>query len=107
MPTPSIALVGDYNPDVAAHRAIPLAIELASRESEPPGVTWLSTEALVSTPDDALFSSQEFRVTNSSVVRLQISYNARAEMQNARNRTAQKPLECNSPPGRQDNSNLA
>jgi hypothetical protein len=56
MPTPSIALVGDYNPDVTAHRAIPLAIELASRESEPPGVTWLSTEALVSTPDDALFS---------------------------------------------------
>src|SRR5882762_5958087 len=106
MPTPSIALVGDYNPDVTAHRAIPLAIELASRESELPGVTWLSTEALVSTPDDALFSSQEFRVTNSSVVRLQISYNARAEMQNARNRTAQKPLECNSPRGRQDNSNL-
>jgi hypothetical protein len=105
MPTPSIALVGDYNPDVTAHRAIPLAIELASRESEPPGVTWLSTEALVSTP--TMRSSQEFRVTNSSVVRLQISYNARAEMQNARNRTAQKPLECNSPRGRQDNSNLA
>ena len=105
MPTPSIALVGDYNPDVAAHRAIPLAIELASWKTEPPGVTWLSTEALVSTPDDALFS--EFRVTNSRVVRLQISYNARAEMQNARNRTAQRPLECNSPRGRQDNSNLA
>ncbi|MEY2607661.1 MAG: hypothetical protein QOH31_5515 [Verrucomicrobiota bacterium] len=47
------------------------------------------------------------RVTNSSVARLQISYNARAEMQNARNRTAQKPLECNSPRERQDNSNLA
>jgi hypothetical protein len=54
MPTPSIALVGDYDPDVIAHRAIPLAVELASRETEPTGVTWLSTEALVSTPDDAL-----------------------------------------------------
>jgi CTP synthase (UTP-ammonia lyase) len=54
MPIPSIALVGDYDPAVAAHRAIPLAIELASRETEPPGVSWLSTEALVWTPEDAL-----------------------------------------------------
>jgi len=59
MPRPSIALVGDYDPDVTTHRAIPLAIELASWKTEPPGVTWLSTEALVSTPDDAL--SLEFR----------------------------------------------
>jgi CTP synthase (UTP-ammonia lyase) len=55
MPTRSIALIGDYDPEVTAHRAIPLAVELASRETEPTGVTWLSTEALVSTPDDALF----------------------------------------------------
>jgi CTP synthase (UTP-ammonia lyase) len=54
MPTPSIAIVGDYDPDIIAHRALPLAIELASRETEALGVTWLSTEALVSTPDDAL-----------------------------------------------------
>jgi CTP synthase (UTP-ammonia lyase) len=55
MPTRSIALIGDYDPEVTAHRAIPLAVELASRETEPTGVTWLSTEALVSTPDEALF----------------------------------------------------
>jgi CTP synthase (UTP-ammonia lyase) len=54
MLTPSIALVGDYDPEVTAHRAIPLAVELASQETEPTGITWLSTEALVSTPDDAL-----------------------------------------------------
>jgi hypothetical protein len=54
MPTRPIALIGDYDPEVTAHRAIPLAVELASRETEPTGVTWLSTEALVSAPDDAL-----------------------------------------------------
>jgi CTP synthase (UTP-ammonia lyase) len=55
MPRHLIALVGDYDPDVVAHRAIPLAIQLASREAEAPGVAWLSTESLVSAPDDALF----------------------------------------------------
>jgi CTP synthase (UTP-ammonia lyase) len=54
MLTPSIALIGDYDPEVTAHRAIPLAVELASRETEPTGITWLSTEALASMPDDAL-----------------------------------------------------
>jgi hypothetical protein len=53
MPTRPIALIRDYDPEVTAHRAIPLAVELASRETEPIGVTWLSTEALVSTPNDA------------------------------------------------------
>jgi CTP synthase (UTP-ammonia lyase) len=55
MPIRSIALIGDYDPDVTAHRAIPLAIELASREMQgPPLVTWLSTEPLVSASDEML-----------------------------------------------------
>ena len=54
MPPASIALVGDYDPDVTAHRAIPLAIELVSCGTESLTVTWLSTESLVSTPDVAL-----------------------------------------------------
>jgi hypothetical protein len=37
MLTRSIALVGDCDPEVTAHRAIPLVVELASRETEPTG----------------------------------------------------------------------
>jgi CTP synthase (UTP-ammonia lyase) len=55
MPTHSIALVGDYDFDVLAHRAIPMAIELASREMQkPPLIAWLPTETLVSSSDKAL-----------------------------------------------------
>ena len=55
MPSPSIALIGDYDSGVPAHRAIPLAIELASRELlGPPLVTWLPTESLVSASDETL-----------------------------------------------------
>jgi CTP synthase (UTP-ammonia lyase) len=53
MPITSIALIGDYDPGVTAHRAIPLAIELASREMEdPPLFAWLPTETLVSASDE-------------------------------------------------------
>jgi hypothetical protein len=55
MPTHSIALIGDYDPDVLSHRAILLAIELASREMQkPPLIAWLPTETLVSSSDKAL-----------------------------------------------------
>jgi CTP synthase (UTP-ammonia lyase) len=55
MPSPSIALIGDYDSDVTAHRAIPLAIQLASRElRERPLVTWLPTESLASASDETL-----------------------------------------------------
>jgi CTP synthase (UTP-ammonia lyase) len=55
MPIRWIALIGDYDPDVTAHRAIPLAIELASREmQEPPKIAWLPTETLASASDEML-----------------------------------------------------
>jgi CTP synthase (UTP-ammonia lyase) len=55
MPIRSIALIGDYDSEVIAHRAIPLAIELASREIEEPLlVAWLPTEPLVSASDEVL-----------------------------------------------------
>ena len=45
MLTQSIALTGDYDLDVAAHRTIPLAIELAARETKQPLlVSWLPTK---------------------------------------------------------------
>lgn len=37
-----IALIGDYNPDVTAHRAIPKALALADGDTHP---EWLATEA--------------------------------------------------------------
>jgi CTP synthase (UTP-ammonia lyase) len=51
----SIGLVGDYSPEVTAHRAIPMALELAGGEL---GVgvryDWLHTTELSSNPDAAL-----------------------------------------------------
>jgi CTP synthase (UTP-ammonia lyase) len=55
MPSHSIALIGNYDFGITAHRAIPLAIELATREmQEPPLATWLATESLVSASDETL-----------------------------------------------------
>lgn len=43
-----IALVGDYNEEVVAHRAIPMAIQLASKaEQIPTQVKWISSENVV------------------------------------------------------------
>lgn len=42
-----IALVGDYSPDVTAHRAIPIALELASRRHRVElGWEWVPTRAI-------------------------------------------------------------
>jgi CTP synthase (UTP-ammonia lyase) len=55
MPTHSIALIGDYDPGVTAHRAIPRAVELASHGVEtPPVIVWLPTETAVAASDEAL-----------------------------------------------------
>jgi CTP synthase (UTP-ammonia lyase) len=55
MQTHLVALIGDCDPDVTAHRAIPLAIGLASRKMiKPVLVNWLPTESLVSAPNGAL-----------------------------------------------------
>jgi CTP synthase (UTP-ammonia lyase) len=55
MQTHLVALIGDYDPDVTAHRAIPLAIGLASRKMiKPVLVNWLPTESLVSAPNGTL-----------------------------------------------------
>ena len=44
---PHLALVGDYSPDVVAHRAIPLALALARSAAAPaPGWTWVDTATL-------------------------------------------------------------
>jgi CTP synthase (UTP-ammonia lyase) len=44
---PHLALVGDYSPDVVAHRSIPLALTLACSAGEPaPGWTWIDTATL-------------------------------------------------------------
>jgi hypothetical protein len=68
MPTHSIALIGDYDPDVVADRAIPL---------------WFSNwrHAVPA------FRSDQLEHRPSSV-----SYNARTKMQNARKWTAQMPF---------------
>ena len=51
-----VGLIGDYNPDVPAHRAIPLALALASRhlgaESSEP--TWLPTATLATQAEPKL-----------------------------------------------------
>jgi CTP synthase (UTP-ammonia lyase) len=42
-----IGLIGDRNDDVAAHRAIPRALELAAKSSGVPiGIVWLATDAI-------------------------------------------------------------
>lgn len=42
-----MALVGDYNPDVAAHRAIPLALDRSARAlGRPVAPVWMGTRAL-------------------------------------------------------------
>lgn len=47
-----IALVGDYNPDVVAHKAIPLAIDDAAAVLELPlRYDWLSTSEIKSADD--------------------------------------------------------
>lgn len=49
-----IALVGDYNPDVTAHKAIPLAIDDAAAVLEQPvKYTWLATQDIHS-PEDLM-----------------------------------------------------
>ncbi len=47
-----IALVGDYNPDVVAHKAIPLAIDDAAAVLELPlRYDWLATSEIKSADD--------------------------------------------------------
>jgi CTP synthase (UTP-ammonia lyase) len=60
---PTVALVGDYDPAVTAHRVIPVALELA-RIASPPAVAsgltwhWVRTRDLVDAPRDlARFSA--------------------------------------------------
>src|SRR6266478_2757884 len=44
-----VGLIGDYSPDVVAHRAIPLALGMASeRAGREVGFEWLPTDALAS-----------------------------------------------------------
>jgi len=48
---PHLALVGDYNPDIVAHRAIPLALTLTQVGAVPaPGWTWVDTATLGDDP---------------------------------------------------------
>ncbi|MSU23213.1 MAG: hypothetical protein EXS32_05235 [Opitutus sp.] len=61
MPAPLLALVGDYSPEVSAHRAIPLALELA-RAATPSASRltwqWIATRDLTDAPRDlATFSA--------------------------------------------------
>jgi CTP synthase (UTP-ammonia lyase) len=43
-----IALVGDHDPAITAHRAIPLALDLASRDVDMPvTATWVATDEIV------------------------------------------------------------
>src|SRR5262245_31003068 len=53
MPLPRIALIGDHNPAVPAHRAIPLALNLAGQEG---GLqwTWIGTDTLGEDVSEAL-----------------------------------------------------
>ena len=48
---PRLALVGDHNPEIVAHRAIPLALELARKNL---GVTldwdWIGTDSIIDAP---------------------------------------------------------
>lgn len=48
---PALALIGDYNPEVAAHRAIPLALALAGKSS---GTSltwdWIGTDTITDAP---------------------------------------------------------
>ncbi|NUT88549.1 CTP synthase [Pseudomonas corrugata] len=42
-----IALIGDYDPQITAHRAIPIALELASRQTgHDIGLQWLATDLI-------------------------------------------------------------
>ncbi|MBS0633582.1 MAG: CTP synthase [Verrucomicrobia bacterium] len=51
MPTPTIALVGDYSTDVPAHRAIPIALELAAADlGRPIASRWVHTSELHDAP---------------------------------------------------------
>jgi CTP synthase (UTP-ammonia lyase) len=48
---PAIALIGDYSPEVTAHRAIPLALELAvAALRRPVAWQWLHTSTLTDAP---------------------------------------------------------
>lgn len=48
---PRLALIGDFNPAVVAHRAIPMALDLAARRSEVPlAWDWIGTDALTDAP---------------------------------------------------------
>lgn len=54
-PTIDIALVGDYDPDVIAHRAIPVAIDLASKAVGVSAAgTWVHTTSLTGPPETRL-----------------------------------------------------
>ena len=52
----SIALIGDYDPQVTAHQAIPLALELAARRIERDVQwQWLATDSIAADSDFAHF----------------------------------------------------
>ena len=56
---PALALVGDFSPDVTAHRAIPRALELAGEaEHQPVTWTWVPTDSITDpTRDLARFAA--------------------------------------------------
>jgi len=48
---PRVALIGDFNPDVVAHRAIPTALNLAAGQTgRSVGWDWIGTEAITDAP---------------------------------------------------------
>jgi CTP synthase (UTP-ammonia lyase) len=58
-PTSQIALIGDHDPQVTAHRAIPLALKIAAANLHVPiRFDWIHTSTLGATPDEMLKSYQ-------------------------------------------------
>lgn len=48
---PTLALIGDYHPDVVAHRAIPLALSLAAKSTGVPLTwDWIGTDTITDPP---------------------------------------------------------
>jgi CTP synthase (UTP-ammonia lyase) len=55
MPDSLVGLIGDYDPQVVAHQAIPLALQLASEDFDNPvSFTWLPTETLTTLSETSL-----------------------------------------------------
>lgn len=51
MPAPRLALIGDYNPEVIAHQAIPRALELAVKATRVSATwDWIGTGTLTDAP---------------------------------------------------------